>query len=93
MKYLFFKFLKKFFITNHEPTGSGVRDCVDFLKWTIYRLSNAARQLWQVIPISVKQKQFIRFFRFVVDLLNIEMFERLQRKISKARVFNARWQG
>ena len=53
------------------------------------RLSNAARQFRQVFPISVKQMKFIGCFRFIVDLLNVEMFELLYRKISKARVFNA----
>jgi hypothetical protein len=48
-----------------------------------YRLSNAARQLRQVFPISVKQMQFIPYLRFIVDVLNVEMFELLQRKFRK----------
>jgi hypothetical protein len=42
----------------------------------------------QVFPISMKQMQFIRYFRFIVDVPNIEMNFVLHRNISKARVFN-----
>ena len=58
-------------------------------KWTKSGLSNADRKIYVFFPISVEKMQFIPYLRFIVDLLNVEMFELLYRKISKARVFNA----
>ncbi len=42
-----------------------------------YLSQEATHQLRQVFPISVEKMQFIRCFRLIVDVLNVEMFELL----------------